>query len=147
MFVTKNSSNVFNRAVVALNIFLGLSFVGAVLTGLWMNYAWAADDISLMRAVGAGHWACGMTMIVTGTIHIYINRWWYRRLCTVPSQTWGQMASSRLLSLQTLMFVVVAVTGLIIGFGRRYSLIDFHQGVALLMALLCLVHIPARLIK
>lgn len=123
---------------------MAVSFVTAIISGIFLHSAYAEGDFVRVDILRACHATSAVVAIILGIVHMWNNRGWYRRLCTTRSLAWGMRAQSRLLSLQTILFAVMVVTGVALGFGARGAL-GFHQGCGLIFALLVLVHMGARL--
>lgn len=132
------------RMATLLMTVMALSFVTAVLTGLSLNTAHAAGDFVRVADLRVCHAISAGLMISLGILHMWFNRGWYRRLCAGRPTSWRSAAGDRWLSLQTLMFVVMAVTGIVIGLGGDDA-IGIHQGCGLLLSVFVVVHMTVRL--
>ncbi len=123
---------------------MALSFVTAVLTGFSLNSAHAAGDFARVADLRVCHAVSAGLMIALGVLHMWCNRGWYRRLCVGHPTSWRSIAGDRWLSLQTLLFVVMAVTGIVIGLGGDDA-IGIHQGCGLLLSVFVVVNLTVRL--
>lgn len=131
-------------ASASLTAVLALSMIAAILTGFFLNSAYAAGDFERVAMLKVCHLSMAGLAIVLGALHICANAWWYRRLCTTQPASWRGLAQNRWLTLQSILFVAVAVSGLAILCGTT-GVIGFHQGCALFFTLFIAVHMATRL--
>lgn len=123
---------------------MAVSFVTAFITGIFLNSAHAAGDFVRVDILRLCHATSAIIAIALGVMHMWRNRSWYHRLCTTRSLTWKSQAQNRLLTVQTVLFIAMIVSGIAVGCGMM-SAVGFHQGCGLIFALLVLVHMSFRL--
>jgi len=123
---------------------LAISFLVTIAGGIWLNTALRDDDGAVEASLRVWHLVSGLSFIVFGCIHVWLNRTWYIRLLQVEPRNWYGVAQYRLMPIFTMLFAAVAITGPLIGLGLT-GLISFHQGCGLLMAVFAIGHIADRI--
>ncbi|MDO4319807.1 MAG: hypothetical protein Q4C34_04455 [Bacteroidales bacterium] len=132
------------RFVAVLNSLLAIAFMVTIASGIWLNTAWRDDSAELVTSLRTWHLVAGIVSIISGCMHIWVNRGWYRHLLQVEPSKWYCVVQYRLMPVFTMLFVAVAVTGILILCGL-HGLISFHQGCGLLIGVFAIGHMVARL--
>lgn len=91
------------RLVAILNSLLAIAFMVTIASGIWLNVAWRDDADALVSSLRTWHLVSGIASVVTGCMHVWVNRGWYRHLLQVEPSKWYYVVQFRLMPIFTML--------------------------------------------